>query len=80
MSAEPGPVESWRVTLPCTRAEAETIDAADELTIDAVLMTTEEVEDDRERWRLDAYCSHEPDDGVIAALRALDAVNAVERI
>jgi ribosomal protein L11 methyltransferase len=71
MSAEPGPVESWRVTLPCTRAEAETIDAADELTIDAVLMTTEEVEDDRERWRLDAYCAHEPDDGVIAALRAL---------
>jgi ribosomal protein L11 methyltransferase len=66
-----GEIESWRVTLPCTRAEAEAIDAADDLAIDAVLMTTEEVEDDRERWRLDAYCEHEPDAGVIAALRAL---------
>ena len=66
-----GEIESWRVTLPCTRAEAEAIDAADDLAIDAVLMTTEEVEDDRERWRLDAYCEHEPDAGVIAALRVL---------
>lgn len=64
-------IDSWRVTLPCTRAEAEAIDAADDLTIDAVLMTTEEVEDDRERWRLDAYCEHEPDEAMIAALRAL---------
>lgn len=68
MSAE---VESWRVTLPCTRAEAEAIDAADDLAIDAVLMTTEEVEDDRERWRLDAYCEHEPDAAMIGSLRAL---------
>ena len=72
MSAEvDAAIDSWRVTLPCTRAEAEAIDAADDLTIDAVLMTTEEVEDDRERWRLDAYCEHRPDDAMIAALRAL---------
>lgn len=64
-------IDSWRVTLPCTRAEAEAIDAADDLAIDAVLMTTEEVEDDVERWRLDAYCEHEPDDAMIEALRAL---------
>ena len=68
MSAE---IDSWRVTLPCTRAEAEAIDAADDLAIDAVLMTTEEVEDDRERWRLDAYCEHEPDAAMLAALSAL---------
>ena len=68
MSAD---VDSWRTTLPCTRAEAEAIDAADDLTIDAVLMTTEEVEDDRERWRLDAYSEHRPDDAMIAQLRAL---------
>ncbi|WP_394647707.1 50S ribosomal protein L11 methyltransferase [uncultured Sphingomonas sp.] len=68
MSAE---IDSWRVTLPCTRAEAEAIDAADDLAIDAVLMTTEEVEDDRERWRLDAYCEHEPDAAMLAALAAL---------
>ena len=71
MCADTAAIESWRVTLPCTRAEAEAIDAADELTIDAVLMTTEEVEDDREHWRLDAYCEHQPDDAMIASLRAL---------
>lgn len=63
-------VESWRITLPCTRAEAEAIDAS-ELAIDAVLMTTEEQEDDREHWRLDAYTPHEPDAATLAALRAL---------
>ena len=65
--------DSWRVTLPCTRAEAEAIDAADDLAIDAVLMTTEEVEDDVERWRLDAYMGDEPSDAMLAALRVLVA-------
>jgi ribosomal protein L11 methyltransferase len=64
-------IDSWKVTLPCTRTEAEAIDAADDLAIDAVLMTTEEVEDDRERWRLDAYMEAEPDAAMLAALRAL---------
>ena len=67
MSAE---IDSWKVTLPCTRAEAEAIDAG-EFTLDAVLMTTEEVEDDVERWRLDAYMENEPDAEMLAALRAL---------
>ena len=67
MSAE---IDSWKLTLPCTRAEAEAIDAA-EIAIDAVLMTTETVEDDREHWRLDAYMEHEPDTAMIAAIRAL---------
>ncbi|HEU0043153.1 50S ribosomal protein L11 methyltransferase [Sphingomonas sp.] len=72
MSAEGGPASaggSWRVTLPCTRAEAEAIDAGE--IDDIVLMTTEEVEDDRERWRLDAYIEAEPDADLIARLRAL---------
>ena len=68
MSAEP--VDSWKVTLPCTRAEAEAIDAG-EFGLDAVLMTTEEVEDDVERWRLDAYMENEPDAAMLTALRAL---------
>jgi ribosomal protein L11 methyltransferase len=34
-------------------------------------MTTEEVEDDREHWRLDAYVEAEPDAALLAALRAL---------
>ena len=63
-------IDSWRLTLPCTRAEAEAIDAA-EIAIDAVLMTAEEVEDDVERWRLDAYSEAEPDAAMIAAIRAL---------
>jgi ribosomal protein L11 methyltransferase len=67
MSAD---VDSWRTSFPCTRAEAEAIDAS-EVPIDAVLMTTEEVEDDREHWRLDAYTDAEPDAAMIAALRAL---------
>jgi ribosomal protein L11 methyltransferase len=60
---------TWKLTLPCTRAEAEAIDAG-EIAIDAVLMTTEEVEDN-EQWRLDAYFEHEPDAADIAAVRAL---------
>ena len=64
-------IDSWRVTLPCTRAEAEAIDAADDLAIDAVLMTSEEVEDDRERWRLDAYVEDEPGAAMLDQIRAL---------
>ena len=62
---------SWKVSLPCTRAEAEAIDSASDLTIDAVLMTTEEVEDDVERWRLDAYLEQQPDAATLATLHAL---------
>ena len=69
MSAESA-IDSWRVTLPCTRAEAEAIDAGD-IESDAVLMTSETVEDDRETWRLDAYLEHEPDATQIAFLRTL---------
>lgn len=62
-------MDSWKLTLPCTRAEAEAIDAQ-ELAIDAVLMTTETVED-TEHWRLDAYFEGEPGRDDIAAIRAL---------
>ena len=62
--------DSWKVTLPCTRAEAEAIDAG-AIELDAVLMTTEEVEDDRDRWRLEAYFGAEPDAAAVASLLAL---------
>ena len=68
---EKSAIDSWRVTLPCTRAEAEAIDAADDLVADAVLMTSETVEDDREHWRLEAYVEHEPSPELLAALQAL---------
>ncbi len=62
---------SWKVTLPCTRAEAEAIDAADDIAEGMVLMTTETVEDDREHWRLDAYLEIAPTPEAITAIRAL---------
>ncbi|MBY0519003.1 MAG: 50S ribosomal protein L11 methyltransferase, partial [Sphingomonas sp.] len=65
---------SWKLTLPCTRAEAEAIDAEMaelDITPPPVLMTTEEVEDDAERWRLDAYFEGKPSAAAIAAVRAL---------
>jgi ribosomal protein L11 methyltransferase len=62
--------DTWKLTLPCTRAEAEAIDAS-AIDIDAVLMTTEVVEDDVEQWRLDAYTEVEPGPEMIAAIRAL---------
>ena len=62
--------DTWKLTLPCTRAEAEAIDAG-AIEIDAVLMTTEVVEDDIEQWRLDAYTENKPDAEMIATIRAL---------
>lgn len=64
---------SWKVTLPCTRSEAEAIDTSGDLPIDPqpVLMTSEEVADDPGRWRLDAYFEQEPDADAIAAIIAL---------
>jgi ribosomal protein L11 methyltransferase len=62
--------DTWKLSLPCTRAEAEAIDAG-AIETNAVLMTTETVEDDVESWRLDAYTDAEPDAGIIAAIRAL---------
>ncbi len=62
---------SWKVTLPCTRAEAEAIDGLDEPVPGAVLMTSETVEDDREHWRLDVYMEREPNADTLAAIRTL---------
>ncbi|MBA4047710.1 MAG: 50S ribosomal protein L11 methyltransferase, partial [Sphingomonas sp.] len=65
--------DSWKLTLPCTRAEAEALGAIDDLGLDPppVLMTTEEVEDDAERWRLDAYFEGKPSAAAVKAVRAL---------
>ncbi|HVF94754.1 MAG TPA: 50S ribosomal protein L11 methyltransferase [Sphingomonas sp.] len=68
--------ESWKLTLPCTRAEAEAIDLEDWIEDRPehhapVLMTTEDVIDDAERWHLDAYFEHRPDAATIAKIRLL---------
>jgi ribosomal protein L11 methyltransferase len=69
---------SWKVSLPCTRIEAEAIDAGPDILPGApaldpmpTLVTTEEVLDDAERWRLDAYFDGEPDAAAIAVIAAL---------
>ncbi len=64
---------SWKLTLPCTRAEAEAIDEGDGLDLDPMptLTTTEDVVDDAEHWRIDAYFEDEPSAAQIAAIRAL---------
>jgi len=71
---------SWKVTLPCSKAEAEAIGDAEFQ--DAVLLVTEE-DEAAGRWRLDAYLETEPDAETLAALSALVAAGAepaVERL
>lgn len=65
---------SWKLTLPCTRAEAEAIEAEDvvfALDPTPVLMTREQVEDDPDSWQLEAIFEEKPDRAAIAAVRAL---------
>ncbi|MDB5683446.1 MAG: ribosomal methyltransferase [Sphingomonas bacterium] len=85
----PQAAESWKLTLPCTKAEAETLaDAAGELAgVDPppVLMTSEPDPARPDDWQLDAYFEGRPDAAALAAVRALvpsaDGIDAVpERI
>jgi ribosomal protein L11 methyltransferase len=67
--------DSWKLTLPCTRAEAEAIEVDLEtlatLEPPPVLMTSEGVPDDPDDWRLEAFFEGKPDTATIAAVRAL---------
>ncbi|HKT75284.1 MAG TPA: 50S ribosomal protein L11 methyltransferase [Sphingobium sp.] len=69
------PSQSWKVTLPCTRAEAEALDG--EIAAFAlmdrppVLMTSEAAPDDDNSWQLDAYFEGEPSPAAIRLLRSL---------
>ena len=66
---------SWKVTLPCTRAEAEALTddmgALADMSVPPVLMTSEIEEDNPQRWQVDAYFEGKPSRQAIAALRAL---------
>lgn len=66
---------SWKLTLPCTRAEAEAI--GDVESEGVVLLVTEE-DEAAARWRLDAYFDTEPHVPAIAAVRALAPSARVE--
>ncbi|MEI9851125.1 MAG: 50S ribosomal protein L11 methyltransferase [Sphingomonas sp.] len=65
----------WKITLPCTRAEAEAVEIDDPalLALDPlpVLMTSECAPDDAGSWQLDAYFESKPNSGMIDAVRAL---------
>ncbi|MET0250448.1 MAG: 50S ribosomal protein L11 methyltransferase [Sphingobium sp.] len=67
--------QSWKVTLPCTRAEAEAIDgdiaAFAMMDRPPVLMTSEADPDQPEAWRLEAYFEGRPSAAAVKLLRAL---------
>lgn len=65
--------DSWKLTLPCTRAEAVALDveALAALEPPPVLMTSEATPDDPGDWRLEAFFEGKPDAAAIAAVRAL---------
>jgi ribosomal protein L11 methyltransferase len=66
---------SWKVTLPCTRDEAErlTQDSAPLPLLESppVLMTSEPDPSRPEEWRLEAYFEEEPGEEMVAMLRQL---------
>lgn len=69
------PAESWKVTLPCTKAEAEAMqgEIAQFALLDSppVLMTSEADPAQPDRWRLDAYFDSEPSPDTLRMLAAL---------
>ncbi|WP_097090942.1 50S ribosomal protein L11 methyltransferase [Novosphingobium sp. Chol11] len=73
--AAPSSAQSWKVTLPCTRAEAEALDgdiaAFALMDKPPVLMTSEATPDDENAWQLDAYFEGEPSPAAVKLLRSL---------
>lgn len=68
-------MSSWKLILPCTRAEAEAIDADDEALFGIepmpVLLTSERIEDDPDHWQLEAFFESKPNSAALDAVRAL---------
>lgn len=66
--------QSWKVTLPCTRAEAEMLDgdiAAFALMDRPPVLMTSEMADDENLWQLDAYFEGKPSAAAIKLLKSL---------
>lgn len=64
---------SWKLTLTCTRAEAEILSGevpALSLLDPEPVIVTSEVDEDADLWRIDAYFEDKPSKAVIAAIRA----------
>ena len=64
---------SWKLSLPCTRAEAIAIaeSDADDLGGAGVVLMTSELDEARGEWRLDAYFDAKPNSAAIEAVRML---------
>ncbi|WP_404336545.1 50S ribosomal protein L11 methyltransferase [Sphingomonas sp. MMS12-HWE2-04] len=66
---------SWKLTLPCTRAEAEAIEAEALGLLDIeptpVLLTSERVPDDPDSWQLEAYFESKPNSAALTGVAAL---------
>lgn len=66
--------QSWKLTLPCTRAEAEALSedasAFADLAAPPAILTSEMEEDDPDRWQIDAYFEGKPDAALIVRLRS----------
>ncbi|MBK5265243.1 MAG: 50S ribosomal protein L11 methyltransferase [Alphaproteobacteria bacterium] len=67
--------ESWKLTLPCTRAEAEALALEIEplalMNPPPVLMTSEPDESSPNEWRLESYFEGKPNAAAIRAIRSL---------
>lgn len=66
--------DSWKLVLPCTRAEAELIEAADELPALAeqpVILTHEPDPGRPDDWLLEAFFTAPPEQAMIAAIQAM---------
>lgn len=67
--------QSWKLTLPCTRAEAEALGEDMGLLADLdpppALMTSEMEEDNPDKWQVDAYFEGRPTAKAIALLQAM---------
>lgn len=66
--------QSWKVTLPCTRAEAEALDgdiAAFALMKQPPVLMTSETPEDENIWQLDAYFEGKPSAAAVKLLKSL---------
>ncbi len=67
-------MSNWKLTLPCTRAEAEavTAESAELAWLDPMpTLVTSEEDEATDRWRLDAYFAEEPDVNIVRAIVAV---------
>lgn len=80
--------ENWKVTLPCTRGEAETLDADNIFMTSSdtvpTIVTSENQPDTPDQWRIDIYCDAQPDAAFLKAVSKLapltNAAPTVERL